>query len=252
MNELENETAGIVERINPLSVPPGILSVHIVRYEFAAAYCAGMTTLDIACGAGYGSSYLSERAAFIVGGDADRGAIGFAHTNYSAPNLRFEVMDALRMPFRDGAFERIVSFETIEHLTGIETFLAEVVRVLGHGGMFIVSTPLVPVTNHRPMNPHHTIEFSLADFRALLDRFFGSVEVYGQSRVQTNAHRWLQRLDFLGIRHAIPSSLRKSASHALGTVPYEEMGTGSQRIRLNDFERAHDMVAVCSAPRRAG
>ena len=246
MSALENEEAGIVERINPLAVPAGIMSIHIVRYEFAAPFCAGLSTLDVACGAGYGSSYLAERASFVVGGDADQGAIEFARSNYSAPNLRFDMMNALEMPFRDASFDRVVSFETIEHLSDIERFLREVTRVLARDGLFIVSTPLVPVTDLRPRNPHHTIEYSATDFRVLLGRFFTSVELYGQSRVQTDAHRWLQRLDVLGIRHAVPSFLRKRATRALGTVPYEDMGTGSQRIKLNDLDGAHDMIAVCT------
>jgi hypothetical protein len=50
----------------------------------------------------------------------------------------------------------------------------------------------------------------------------------------------------MGVRHIVPAFLRKGATRALGTVPYEEMGTTNQRIRLNELERAHDMVAVCT------
>jgi SAM-dependent methyltransferase len=246
MTGIQNEEKGVVERIDPMDVPAGILNVHLVRYEFAAAFCEGKKTLDIACGAGYGSAFLADFAASVVGGDADYGAIAFAQSHYSAPNLRFDVMDALHLPFKETSFECIVSFETIEHLPDLRAFLRETGRVLAIDGVFIVSTPLVPVTNHRPANPHHTVELSLADFRGLLGEFFSSVEIYGQSRVQTGLHRWLQRLDVLGIRHRIPSILRKGVTRALGTVPYEDMGTGNQQIVLDDFARAHDMIAVCT------
>jgi 2-polyprenyl-3-methyl-5-hydroxy-6-metoxy-1,4-benzoquinol methylase len=252
MSGIQNEENGIVERIDPLNVPAGIFSIHLVRYEFAARWCTGMSTLDIACGAGYGSSYLADFAASVVAGDADGGAIEFARRNYSAHNLSFKIMDALEMPFSDASFECVVSFETIEHLPDIDKFLSEVSRVLTPDGCFIVSTPLVPVTTHRPANPHHTVEFSLHDFRALLSGHFATVRMYGQSRVQTEAHRWLQRLDVLGIRHRIPSFLRKRATRALGTVPYEEMGTGNQQILLEEFARAHDMIAVCTRAVRDG
>ena len=247
---LENTEAGIVERIDPFAVPAGIMSIHKVRYEFAVPHCAGKRTLDIACGAGYGAAELAEAARLVVGGDADRQAIEFASDHYQRDNLVFQRMDALSMPFNDESFECVVSFETIEHLPDRDAFLSEVSRILTRDGVFIVSTPLVPVTNLRPMNPHHTIEYSLADFEALLGKYFDQIELYGQSRVQSGAHRILQKLDVLGIRHRIPSFLRKGTTRALATVPFEEMSTSNQQIIRGEFERAHDMVAVCRSARR--
>lgn len=45
------------------------------------------------------------------------------------------------LPFRSGAFDIVVSLETIEHLLDPDALLAEVVRVLAPGGSFILSTP---------------------------------------------------------------------------------------------------------------
>ena len=244
--DLENSERGIVERIDPRNVPQGILSVHAVRYHFAAPYCAGRVVADIACGAGYGSAILAKSATSVIGVDADRVAVDFAREHYAAPNLTFDVMDALNLGITDGSVDVLVSFETIEHLTDIERFLREVTRVLAPGGVFIVSTPLVAATNLRPENPHHAIEFSLPDFESLLRRHFAGVELYGQSRVQTNAHRVLQRLDVLGLRHIVPAFLRRGATKALATVPYEDMGLESQQIVRAEFRRAHDIVAVCT------
>ena len=250
--DLENTEDGIVERINPLTVPPGILSVHSVRYEFAAPFCAGKKTLDIACGAGYGTALLADTAFSVVGGDADDGAIDFARTHYTRVNATFDKMDALHMAFPNATFDRVVSFETIEHLSDRDAFLAEVTRVLSGDGVFIVSTPLVPVTNNKPANPHHFVEYSLADFDGLLRKYFREVDLYGQMRVQSGAHRVLQALDVFGIRHRIPSVLRKRATRALATVPYEDMDTSNQVIVKGRFDRAHDMVAVCRIPVTTG
>jgi 2-polyprenyl-3-methyl-5-hydroxy-6-metoxy-1,4-benzoquinol methylase len=248
---IENEVSGIVERIDPSTVPPGILSIHEARYRFAVPYCKGQMVADIACGAGYGSRILADAAARVIGLDASSDAVGFASERYRAPNLQFEVGDALNMRFSAESFDVIVSFETIEHLSDIDRFVKEVVRTLREGGTFIVSTPIVPKTNPRPENPHHTIEFSVDDFRALLLKSFDGLEMFGQSRVQTQSHRLLQSLDVFGIRHRIPGLLRRRASRALGTVPFEDMSVSNQRIVKDDFSRAHDMVAVCSRPRRA-
>ena len=245
MMDIENSRQGIVERIDPRSVPPGILAVHAARYHFAARYCAGRAVADVACGAGYGAAILARSAASVLGADADAGAVEFARGHYSAPNLSFGVMDALDLRMTDGSVDVFVSFETIEHLSDIDRFLSGVTRVLAPGGVFIVSTPLVARTNSSPRNPHHTIEFSLQDFDALLGEHFGDVELFGQSRVQSTAHRVLQRLDVLGIRHIVPAFLRKSATRALATVPYEDMALDNQQIVLGDFDHAHDVVAVC-------
>lgn len=249
MSDIENAEQGIVERIDPLTVPAGILSVHEVRYRFAAPRCRGRKVLDIACGAGYGSVILAAEAESVIGGDIEEQAVEFARRNYSSPNLRFERMDALAIPIPDASVDAVVSFETIEHVPDAGAFLGEVARILQPGGVFIVSTPVVPVTNHAPRNPHHVVEFSLADFGALLRARFESVELYGQSRVQSTAHRLIQRLDVFGIRHRVPTMLRKKATQALATVPYEDMGVQNQRIALGDFANAHDVVAVCSSPR---
>lgn len=243
--DIENSKQGIVERIDPLTVPRGILSVHAVRYHFAVQHCAGRVVADVACGAGYGSAILAGAAASVVGVDADEGAVEFARRHYAAPNVTFHVMDALNLALSDASIEVVVSFETIEHLTDVERFLNEVTRVLRPGGSFIVSTPRVERTNTHPANPHHTIEFALDDFDRLLRGHFSDVDLYGQSRVQSDAHRALQRLDVLGLRHILPGFLRRGGTKALATVPHEDMGLEDQQILRGDFRSAHDIVAVC-------
>ena len=246
MTDIENAEEGIVERIDPLAVPTGILSIHEARYRFAAPLCENLVVLDMACGAGYGSAILAERARAVVGGDIDTGAVEFGRKHYSLENLRLEVMDALKIPAQAGQFQAVVSFETIEHVSDASRFLEEVARVMTDDGIFIVSTPAVPVTDSSPRNPHHVIEWAPADFRELLSQRFSSVELFGQSRAQTTRHRWLQRLDVLGIRHRVPSVVRRGATRALGTTPFEEMTVDNQRIVRGDLRRAEYVIAVCS------
>ena len=51
----------------------GIESMH--RYAVAAELAAGRRVLDIACGEGYGSFMLSQKAASVVGVDLNRQAV---------------------------------------------------------------------------------------------------------------------------------------------------------------------------------
>ena len=237
---------GQVERINPGGVPQGILSLHKVRYEFAKKYCAGKSVLDVACGAGYGSALLAEVAASVIGADIDEETVNYARSSYRRDNLAYRVEDAQALSFESASFDSVVSFETIEHLSDIPRYLNEVQRVLKLGGMYVVSTPKVRRTTKKPKNPHHTVEYSAEDFRALLREYFHVVELHGQVRVQGRVHYWLQKLDVVGLRHYIPSELRWTIDRKLGTAPFEEMELADQKIVREDLKRAHDMIAVCT------
>jgi ubiquinone/menaquinone biosynthesis C-methylase UbiE len=238
---------GHSERIDPTSVPVGVLTVHRVRYEFAVPYCRGKRVLDAACGAGYGSDLLASIARRVTGLDLDFGATVHARSHYRRAGLGFALGDAMDLPFADASFDAIVSFETIEHLPDVERYLREVHRVLVPGGRYLVSTPQMKRTTRRPKNPHHVVEFSAKDFVSLLSANFSNVEVWGQKRVQTRAHRWLQRLDVAHLRRFVPNRLRKAADSALGTTPFEEMQQRDQVIAQGDLGRADYIVAVCGA-----
>ena len=139
----------------------------------------------------------------------------------------------------------IVSFETIVHLSGIPQYLREVRRLLSPLGTYIVSTPKVGRTNRRPSNPHHTVEFSVSDFRELLEKHFTSVELYGQVRMQSFVHRWVQNLDLFSLRRFLPSAARRDLSRAVGTTSFENMTLSDQRIVKGQLRHAHYIVAVC-------
>src|SRR3954470_9430750 len=44
---------------------------HLAVYRFLAERCRGLDVVDMACGEGYGRSVLAERAAHVVGVDAN-------------------------------------------------------------------------------------------------------------------------------------------------------------------------------------
>jgi SAM-dependent methyltransferase len=236
--------AGHSERIDPTTVPRGILSIHRVRYEFALPYCEGRRVVDVACGAGYGSAIVAAVARRIVGIDIDPEAIAHARRHFALRNVDFVHADAARLPFRDESVDVVLSFETIEHLPDIPRYLAEVRRVLVPAGVYLVSTPRVRKTTSKPRNPHHHVELSAADFSRLLEGVFGSVELYGQTRVQSRRHALLQKVDVFHLRRWLPVAWRHAAVRGLGTVPFEEMDSGDQRISASDVKHAHDLVAV--------
>jgi SAM-dependent methyltransferase len=237
------------ERIVADETSPGILAIHLKRYEFARPWCEGREVLDAGCGVGYGSAYLAGFARRVTAVDIDAETIGYARRRYGRDNLSFVCGDLLDLDLADGSVDVACAFESIEHLPDRERFLAEMTRVLRPDGVLVVSTPRVDATTEVPANPHHRVEYSLADFRSLLAGAFGRVEVYGERRLQTGRHRAMQRVDVLGLRRRL-AFLRPVAHRLLGTRPMAELTADDLVIDREDVERATELVAVCSEPRQ--
>lgn len=186
-----------------------LLWEHIGRYVFAAQFVEGKVVLDIACGTGYGASYLMNKGAkMVVGGDYSEEAVQYAKLHYQRDNLRFLCADAQQMPFCDKFFDVIVSFETIEHLERYEDFLKGCKRVLKDDGIFICSTP-----NGKGRfgykNPWHIREFSTEELYELLAKHFGEIRLYGQHYLtKTYISKQQTIMKLKPITSLIPQSVR--------------------------------------------
>jgi SAM-dependent methyltransferase len=232
------------ERIVPDETEPGIVALHLKRYEFARPYCVGKHVLDAGCGVGYGSAFLSHAARSVVGVDVSADAIDYARSRYGDRNVEFAVGDLQQLDREDAEFDAIVAFEVIEHVPRPERLVAEARRVLKPDGVLVVSTPRADVAQHRPENPFHEREFTPDEFERLLRASFGRVDVYGQRRTQTARHRALQRLDVLGLRRRLPF-LRRASRLVTGTAPMDAVSSEGVVISPDGVDNATELVAVC-------
>jgi SAM-dependent methyltransferase len=235
------------ERIVPRETSPGIVALHLKRYEFASPWVDQAEVLDAGCGVGYGSAFLARRARRVVGVDRSEEALEYARAHYLEPNVEYVRADLLELPLPDRSFDVVCAFETIEHLDDPAAFLRTVARVLRPEGTLLVSTPRVDRTTYEPENPHHRLELSVMDFERLLTERFAAVELFGQRRLQTRRHRLLQRVDVLGLRRRFP--WLRPASRLLGTVPMRDVGLDGILIERGGLERASELLAVCTGPR---
>ena len=147
---------------------------HFHRYFLARSLARGLTVLDVACGEGYGSAYLSQVAESVIGVDIDAASVEHAKANYGRSNIDFRVGSALELPVPSASVDLVVSFETIEHFYDHDTFLKEVKRVLKPGGLFMVSTPERDIYSppNTASNPYHVRELTQAEFQTLLAQHF--------------------------------------------------------------------------------
>jgi len=156
---------------------------HLARYMWVRDLLPNAgTVLDIACGAGYGTAFISQHkpGLRVIGVDYDPRAIEHAQGLYRAPNLEFRRGDVVRWAFEDGQtlgkYDAIVSFDTIEHIHHREIVFMNFAEQLAADGALYLSTPCGhphPVLN--PPWEHHKIEYSGAVLLNILRRFFDEV-----------------------------------------------------------------------------
>lgn len=150
------------------------------RYHFVKEYLdSKFVILDVACGSGYGTEYLSRDSKLAVGVDLDIKCLKYAKQSYKSERAQFICADGRYLPFKREVTDVVVSFETIEHIEGklnsVSRFIKECNRIKKEDGLFICSTPnklkSSPLLFH-PRNPYHIREFTPNSLTKLLKKKF--------------------------------------------------------------------------------
>jgi SAM-dependent methyltransferase len=112
---------------------------------------AGDRVLDLGCGGGRHAFEAHRRGASVVAFDRNGGETKDAAAMLAAMRLAGEAPaealgtavngDGLALPFADGAFDRVIAAEVLEHIPDDAAALAELVRVLRPGGTLAVTVP---------------------------------------------------------------------------------------------------------------
>jgi len=176
------ELAHTGERFLPGKDSAEVAYDHIARYRLVERYVQGKETVDLGCGAGYGTYSLARFARGILGVDVSEEAVAYAAWSYEAPGLRYEVGDVAGLPNPGESFDAAVSFDVIEHLERPEALVEEARRLLKEDGVFVVSTPDKQAysNNRNSVNRHHLKEMYPLEFRELLEHHFRHVQIYWQ------------------------------------------------------------------------
>ncbi len=214
---------------------------HLVVYEWLAARLGGRRVADLACGEGYGSDVLAERAAEVVGVDANPEAHEHARLRYRRVNLRFErgMVESF-----SGPCDAIVFTQTIEHIGDPGRLLAGFARI---APVSYVSTPnrltLAPQGAPKSDNPWHLREYTADEYRELLQPHFTRIELHGLF------HARKLRLHELAINAGwdrVHPALRITKPFYDRFVPAIAASDFALRPEADcDLDRALDLIAVC-------
>ena len=108
---------------------------------------------DFACGTGYGSILIADKASEVVGADLNAEVIGKIKERYSHfSNVLFLNENLLNLSYNN-YFDTIISFETLEHF--YETDIRKLLHIFSNGlkknGRLIFSTPFMQEQSEEAM-----------------------------------------------------------------------------------------------------
>jgi demethylmenaquinone methyltransferase / 2-methoxy-6-polyprenyl-1,4-benzoquinol methylase len=97
---------------------------------------AGQRVLDLAAGTGTSSTLFAAAGAATIACDFSAGMLAEGRRRH--PQLTFVAGDALRLPFRDGAFDAVTISFGLRNVASVGAALAELARVTRAGGRLVV------------------------------------------------------------------------------------------------------------------
>lgn len=160
---------------------------HLLRYQYAKDYIEHNihkihSCLDLFCGNGYGTYFLSKAFSEIIfnGIDGSEDAIKCAKDHYSLINNSFETKV---FPFSHfNTYDLVVCFESLEHVENESSLISLICNSINKGGYLLLSVPnedLHPLS----LNPHpfHFRHYTYEEVFAKFNPKFEILNWYGQN-----------------------------------------------------------------------
>ncbi|WP_439814285.1 bifunctional 2-polyprenyl-6-hydroxyphenol methylase/3-demethylubiquinol 3-O-methyltransferase UbiG [Zavarzinia sp. CC-PAN008] len=107
-----------------------------------APILAGLDVLDLGCGAGVLTEPLARLGGRVTGLDATADAIDAARHHAAERDLAitYRVGEAATLAAEGQDFDVVVAMEIVEHVADVETFVADLARLVRPGGLAVLST----------------------------------------------------------------------------------------------------------------
>ena len=162
------------------------LIYHLTRYKFVARILSKKDiVIEIGCGHGYGTYFLSKYCQKIVGIDIDSDIINQCKKEYGSKNLDFKCLNILDTDItKFPKYDVVVCFEVIEHMNRKEAYkLMEKLKDLKKDdGIIFLSTPRriedkFKTENRRKFHMH---EYTYEELNEDLSKIFSRFIILGQ------------------------------------------------------------------------
>lgn len=235
------------------------LARHHAAYEIARRELGTGWTLDLGCGAGYGTRSLAGPDVKIAGLDRV-----FPDPAQRDGGGHFVRADLSAIPFLPASFERVVSFQVIEHLDDPTEYIDAIATLLRPDGMALITTPNALTSDG--VNPFHVHEYRADELARRLAERFDEVEMRGigmservsvYMRARSARIQRIMRLDPLNLRERLPSAWIEWLFGRLAIVvrrlgrsqdDLADVGVGDYPVGPAD-DGCLDLLAVCRRPR---
>lgn len=202
--------------------------------------------LEIGFGEGYGTHLIAKKVQSVIGIDVNQEAVDYANEKYASSNCKFQQYEGDELPFESYFFDKIITYQVIEHIEDDEQFLREIHKVLKTGGQLFLTTPnrihrLEP--GQEPWNPFHVREYAPEQLNILMSNIFSEVNVYG-----VNAEPDVRQIEIDRVKRGI--TLKKLMPNSLKRLIYgdfiQKYNTGSFFLDDEDPSRGLDLFAICT------
>ena len=155
------------------------------RYSYIQPYLKDKDfVLDIACGQGGGTKFLSQFCNKIIGVDINSSYINNAVKLYGNDSIAFHRMTDNSLTSLGTNFDKIISLHTLEHVDNDKNFLLNLKKVLKPNGLLILEVPrLLKYPLGEPLWPFHKREYESEVLKKLLlECEFEVLEMKGDNR----------------------------------------------------------------------
>jgi SAM-dependent methyltransferase len=99
----------------------------------------GGRVLDVACGTGKQAMRIAQRGCYAVGAEASSEMIGLGRWVHPESQARMTRTIAESLPYRDGAFDRVMCQGSLDHFADPQAFMREAARVTRDDGRVIIA-----------------------------------------------------------------------------------------------------------------